>query len=398
MKSITELYRIGHGPSSSHTMGPGRMVRALKERYPNIASAEVILYESLAFTGKGHLTDQIIREEFSPIPVQITSDLKTATAHPNTMDVRLKLIDNTDVFHRVESVGGGALRWVGEKDLIKETYPEKTFNDIKETCRKKRWNLVQYVEHYEGPTIRPFLKGILHQMLATIQKGLAQEGLLPGPLKVQRKAKRFYETIRPNETPESLQHRLVSAYAFSVNEENASGGIVVTAPTCGASGTVPSVVKYVMERDHISEDNMIEGLAVAGIIGNLIKHNASISGAEAGCQAEVGSACAMAAALYAHLSGYSIDQIEYAAEVAMEHHLGLTCDPIQGFVQIPCIERNAVAGLRAIDAARMAFYITDSHKISFDMVVATMYQTGKDIDKKYRETSKGGLAKKYRVS
>ena len=235
-------------------------------------------------------------------------------------------------------------------------------------------------------------------MQKTILEGISTEGLLPGTLKVSRKAKLLYEAVLKNTTPEVYQNRMISAYAFAVNEVNAAGGVVVTAPTCGASGTMPALLKYVVDRDRIPEQKVLEALAVGGLIGNLIKHNASISGAEAGCQAEVGSACSMAAATYAYLLNMNLSQIEYAAEVGMEHHLGLTCDPIQGYVQIPCIERNAMAALRAIDAAQLAFIIADSRKISFDLIVDTMYQTGKDMDQKYRETSKGGLAKKYRVS
>lgn len=398
MKSLRELYRIGHGPSSSHAMGPGLAVQLLRKRYPRIQSAKVVLYESLAFTGKGHLTDRIIIDEFSPIPVTIVFDLKTHTNHPNTMDVYLTMQEGDPIFHRIESIGGGALRWVDEKDTSKSLYHESSITQIKALCASKGWRFSDYVFHHEDTDFKPFLNRILDQMLATIEEGLHADGLLPGTLKVHRRAHRFIHPLNNHETMAEREHRLLSAFAFAVNEVNASGGIVVTAPTCGASGTVPAVLKYLMDENHVSKDALIRGLAVAGLFGNIIKHNASISGAESGCQAEVGSACSMAAALYGEVLQLSLDQIEYAAEVAMEHHLGLTCDPIQGYVQIPCIERNAVAAIKAIHATRLAQFATENHKVSFDVVVDTMYQTGKDMNQKYKETSKGGLAKKYRVS
>jgi L-serine dehydratase len=398
MKSLKELYRIGHGPSSSHAVAPGNASLFLKNLYPNATKVVVTLYESFAFTGKGHLTDQVIIQAFSPIPCEVIFDRKTKTDHPNTFDVVMTL-PNEIIERRVVSLGGGAYKvndplWKEPKVI----YPHHRLTAILEYCQQEGLSIPQYVEKYEGPSIWPFLKTIWEQMQKTILEGITTEGLLPGTLKVTRKAKMLYQAVLANTTPEVYQNRMISAYAFAVNEVNAAGGIVVTAPTCGASGTMPALLKYVVDRDHIPEQKVLEALAVGGLIGNLIKHNASISGAEAGCQAEVGSACSMAAATYAYLLNMNLSQIEYAAEVGMEHHLGLTCDPIQGYVQIPCIERNAMAALRAIDAAQLAFIIADSRKISFDLIVDTMYQTGKDMDQKYRETSKGGLAKKYRVS
>jgi L-serine dehydratase len=398
MKSLTELYRIGHGPSSSHAVAPGNAALFLKSLYPQAQHIEVTLYESFAYTGKGHLTDQVIIQAFAPIPTIIHFDKETKTKHSNTFDVNLTLPDQI-LKRRVVSLGGGAYQvddpqWQPPKTI----YPHHKFSEMIAYCRQEGLTLPQYVARFEGDTIWPFLKTIWDQMQRTILEGITTEGILPGRLKVIRKAKTLYEAVMMNNTPEVHQNRLISAYAFAVNEVNAAGGVVVTAPTCGASGTMPALLKYVVDRDDIPEQKVLEGLAVGGIIGNLIKHNASISGAEAGCQAEVGSACSMAAATYAYLMDMNMNQIEYAAEVAMEHHLGLTCDPIQGYVQIPCIERNAMAALRAMDAAQLAHVIADSRKISFDVIVETMYQTGKDMDKKYRETSKGGLAKKYRVS
>jgi L-serine dehydratase len=398
MKSLKELYRIGHGPSSSHAVAPGNASLFLKQHYSNATKVVVTLYESFAFTGKGHLTDQVIIQGFSPIPCEVIFDRKTKTDHPNTFDVALTLPHEV-IQRRVVSLGGGAYKindplWKEPKVI----YPHHRLTAIFEYCQQEGLSIPQYVEKYEGASIWPFLKTIWDQMQKTILEGIATEGLLPGTLKVARKAKLLYEAVLKNTTPEVYQNRMISAYAFAVNEVNAAGGVVVTAPTCGASGTMPALLKYVVDRDRIPEQKVLEALAVGGLIGNLIKHNASISGAEAGCQAEVGSACSMAAATYAYLLNMNLSQIEYAAEVGMEHHLGLTCDPIQGYVQIPCIERNAMAALRAIDAAQLAFIIADSRKISFDLIVDTMYQTGKDMDQKYRETSKGGLAKKYRVS
>ena len=398
MKSLKELYRIGHGPSSSHAVAPGNASLFLKQHYSNATKVVVTLYESFAFTGKGHLTDQVIIQAFSPIPCEVIFDRKTKTDHPNTFDVALTLPHEV-IQRRVVSLGGGAYKindplWKEPKVI----YPHHRLTAILEYCQQEGLSIPQYVEKYEGASIWPFLKTIWDQMQKTIFEGIATEGLLPGTLKVTRKAKLLYEAVLKNTTPEVYQNRMISAYAFAVNEVNAAGGVVVTAPTCGASGTMPALLKYVVDRDRIPEQKVLEALAVGGLIGNLIKHNASISGAEAGCQAEVGSACSMAAATYAYLLNMNLSQIEYAAEVGMEHHLGLTCDPIQGYVQIPCIERNAMAALRAIDAAQLAFIIADSRKISFDLIVDTMYQTGKDMDQNYRETSKGGLAKKYRVS
>jgi L-serine dehydratase len=399
MKSLRELYRIGHGPSSSHAVAPGNAAQFLKSLYPNAIKVDVVLYESFAYTGKGHLTDKVIIEGFAPIPCEIKFDKQTKTLHPNTFDVFLTMPDQTIIQRRVVSVGGGAYT-CDDPNFVpaKAIYPHQKLTDIIAFCHAQHITLPQYVEQIEGKAIWDFLKTIWQQMQQTILEGITTEGLLPGTLKVVRKAKTLYEAVMMNNTPEVHQNRLISAYAFAVNEVNAAGGLVVTAPTCGASGTMPALLKYVVDRDDIPEQKVLEGLAVGGLIGNLIKHNASISGAEAGCQAEVGSACSMAAATYAYLMNMSLTQIEYAAEVAMEHHLGLTCDPIQGYVQIPCIERNAMAALRAMDAAQLAHVIADSRKISFDVIVDTMYQTGKDMDKKYRETSKGGLAKKYRVS
>lgn len=399
MHTLKELYKIGNGPSSSHTMGPEKASRIVKEKYPEADYFKVFLYGSLAFTGKGHLTDYIIKKTLEPVETEVVFNYIDEVLHPNTMDFIAYLNHQVIGEERVFSIGGGAIQFRDEPiQATASIYPHKTFDEIKQYCNEKNYRLPDYVEEVEGKDIWEFLHTIWDQMKASIEEGLHTEGVIPGELKVKRRAPGLSASMMKKEPSPITENRLVSAYAFAVNEVNASGGKVVTAPTCGASGTVPAVLKYMQERHHFTDDQVVRALATAGIIGNLIKHNASISGAEAGCQAEVGSACAMAAAAHAELFTLNIDQIEYAAEIALEHHLGLTCDPVLGYVQIPCIERNAVAALRAIDACGLAFFLYDSRKISLDVVIDTMYQTGKDMHSDYRETSAGGLAKKYKSS
>lgn len=398
MESLRELYRIGAGPSSSHTIGPERAAAIIKGRYSNADRFEVILYGSLAKTGKGHMTDRAVFSALSPIPCVVTFDTKaTDLPHPNTM---LFLAFEKDVCigrQRVMSVGGGKIVFEGEvPQKASQVYPMHTFMDIKEYCLQHNMRLYDYILSVEGAGIYDFLLSAWRQMVLSINNGLAAEGVLQGGLEVVRKAKYLYDRRVDSESDSARESRIVCAYAYAVGEENASGGRVVTAPTCGAAGVVPSVLRYMQEKHSFDDEKIVHALAAAGIIGNLIKTNASISGAECGCQAEIGSACSMAAAGLADLFGMELDQIEYAAEVAMEHHLGLTCDPIGGLVQIPCIERNAVAALRAIDAVTLATFLTSTRKISFDLVVETMYETGKDLFSKYRETGEGGLAQTYR--
>ncbi len=395
MKSIRELYKIGRGPSSSHTMGPAKACQVFMKRHP-ADHYRVILYGSLSLTGKGHLTDQVIKETLINVDVVFSSDF--IEEHPNTMDL-IAYKEQKEVGRaRVYSIGGGTIRFEGE--IFEETmhvYPHQSFLEIKEYCMKEKITLDEYVFRFEGEGIKDFLGDIWIAMKRAIENGLSREGVLPGDLKVERKARYLFINQMKNEPAEIFENRMVSSFAFAVNETNASGGFVVTAPTCGASGTVPAVLKYMQERHRFNDEKVVKALAVAGVIGNIIKHNASISGAEAGCQAEVGSACSMAAAAHASLFRLSLDQIEYAAEIALEHHLGLTCDPVLGYVQIPCIERNAVAALRAIDACGLAYFLSNSRKIAFDTVVETMFETGKDMPANYRETSCGGLAKKYKL-
>lgn len=395
MQSLQELYKIGNGPSSSHTMGPERAARIFKNRYPEADQYQVILYGSLAMTGKGHLTDAIIKKTLGEEKVKIEfNKIEKCKVHPNTMDL-IAYQENKEIGKwRVYSVGGGTIQIEGEEEQeVKEIYPLTRFRKIAEYCKEKQISLYDYVYEVEAEQIQEFLKVVWNSMKDAIQTGIQSQGVIPGKLHIKKRAKELYEKKIPNETKEYRQSRLLTAYAYAVSETNASGGIIVTAPTCGASGVLPAVLYYMKE--NYCEEEIIHALATAGLIGNLIKKNASISGAECGCQAEIGTACSMAAAAYAQLKGATISEIECAAEIAMEHHLGLTCDPIYGYVQIPCIERNAVAAMRAVDAGNIAFLLSDSKKISFDMVVDTMYETGKDLQSHYRETSQGGLAKKY---
>lgn len=397
MKSIKELYKIGNGPSSSHTMGPKKAALLLKEKYPTADLYQIILYGSLAFTGKGHLTDKIILEALKPSNVEIIFNKETKELkHPNTMDlIALKNKEELGKF-RAYSIGGGSIQIEGEDfQEEKDIYDFTTYTDIKNNCKEKNISLLEYVYTQEDKDLSEYLKTEWQTMKKTLEEGLEQEGLIPGRLKIPKKAKTLYSKELEKETAELKRTRLLTAYAYATSEQNASGGMIVTAPTCGASGVLPAVLYYLYKQENVNEAKILEGLAIAGLIGNLVKTNASISGAECGCQAEIGTACSMAAAAYAYIKGYSIDVIECAAEIAMEHHLGLTCDPIYGYVQIPCIERNAVAAIRAIDSANMASLLYKDSKISFDLVVETMYETGKDLGSHYRETSKGGLAKKY---
>ena len=397
MESLKELYRIGKGPSSSHTMGPNNASKYFKKKHPDADLFKVTLFSSLAKTGKGHLTDEAVISAIEPTECSIIWDETSPTpVHPNTMEFRAYKNGEEIGFSRIFSVGGGKIVIEGEEETAPpKIYPHKNFSEIKDYCIENKIPLYKYVEKYEGREIWAFLSEVWNTMRASIANGLENEGILGGGLDVQRKAKLLYRQKHIDESPETGESRIVCACAFAASEENAAGGTIVTAPTCGSCGIVPAVLLYMQEKKAFSDADIIKALATAGIIGNVIKTNASISGAECGCQAEVGSACSMAAAALAQLHGMELDQIEYAAEVALEHHLGLTCDPICGLVQIPCIERNAVAAMRAINALQLANFLTHTRKISFDTVVATMYKTGIDLLSKYRETSEGGLASHY---
>ena len=395
MYSLKELFKIGHGPSSSHTMGPAYAVEIFKKKYPNCDHVNCILKGSLALTGKGHLTDKVIKDTFSPILCDITFDMNTLDLpHPNTMDIYGYEGDKT-YFMRVYSIGGGSVRIEGEEEsLSKEIYPLNKLKDIKEYCNDYKKRFYEYVDMIEGEEINSYMENIYNVLYDSVERGLNTKGYLPGSLHIKRKANYLLYQNYKDDISEIKRHKLV-AYAYAVSEENASGGLVVTAPTCGSAGVLPACMCYAIDSGYSKKD-IINALKTAGLIGNLVKKNASISGAEAGCQAEIGTACAMSSAFLAELNGYSLSCIESAAEIALEHHLGLTCDPVDGYVQIPCIERNAVAALRALDASKLASYLNnDDSKISFDLVVETMLDTGKDLKSLYRETSKGGLAKKF---
>ena len=398
MKSIREIYKIGKGPSSSHTMGPEKAAKLFKSEHPEADSFIVTLYGSLSKTGEGHGTDRVIVDTLAPLPTEIVfNNDVTDLPHPNTMDLAAYKDGSEIGTMRVMSIGGGDIRIDGREGYQPpEVYKEKNFAEIAAYCKSKNIRISDYVEENEGPEIWEFLFDVWQTMCNAIQEGLTTSGILPGGLNVERKAQYLYQQRHIDERPETREDRIVCAYAFAVSEQNADLGTIVTAPTCGACSTLPAVLKYMQDDKRLDDRDVLRALAVAGVIGNIVKTNASISGAECGCQAEIGTACSMASAALAELFGMGIDQIEYAAEVALEHHLGLTCDPIGGLVQIPCIERNAVAAMRAINAVRIANFLTSTRKISFDMVVATMYQTGKDLNRIYRETSEGGLAKLYK--
>ncbi len=397
MKSLRHLYKIGNGPSSSHTMGPEYASHYFLAVAPDADNYKVILYGSLALTGKGHLTDVSIKEVFAERDVEIVFNIEEKDLpHENTMDFIAYKNGDIVARRRVMSIGGGDIRVEGEKSIEPpEIYSESCFKEIEDYCLSRNIRLCDYVYEREDNKIKDYLSEVWQVMKAEIQSGLTTSGILPGGLNVERVAQLLYGRRHIDESPETRQNRIVCAYAFAAAEQNASCGRIVTAPTCGACAVLPAVLKYMQDTKGFSDDKIIDALAVGGLIGNIVKQNASISGAECGCQAEVGTACSMAAAALCELFEMGIDQIEYAAEMSMEHMLGLTCDPICGLVQIPCIERNAVAAMRALNALSLANFLTGTRKISFDMVVKTMYETGKDLHASYRETSEGGLAKHY---
>ncbi len=400
MKSIREIYKVGRGPSSSHTMGPQKAAMIFRAKYPDAASYRCVLYGSLAETGKGHRTDTAVAETFAPKPCEIVfnTDRTIPLPHDNTLDLAA-LDEGGNVIGdmRVMSVGGGDIAVQGAAEYSPpDIYEESAFSAIAEACLKRNIRLSDYVFEHEGDGIAEFLFEIWETMKREIDEGLMKRGVLPGGLGVERKAQYLYNQRHIDESANTRENRIVCAYAFAASEQNADCGTIVTAPTCGSCAVLPSVLKYMQEQKGFTDRQIIRALAVAGLIGTIVKQNASISGAECGCQAEIGTACSMASAALCELHEMSVGQIEYAAEVALEHHLGLTCDPICGLVQIPCIERNAVAAMRAINALSLANFLSETRKISFDMVVHTMYETGRDLNFRYRETAEGGLAKIYR--
>ena len=399
MHSIKTLYKVGNGPSSSHTIGPKVASQFIIDKYKDCDYVKVTLFGSLAFTGKGHLTDYIIEKTFNEnnIKVDICFNYEILDLEfPNTM--HFEIYKNNTILgeETIFSIGGGLIKVKDFENVEeKEVYPHKTILQIKEFCSQNNLSFVDYVLHFEDSSIVEFTEHIYQVMTRSVKSGLSKTGVLPGKLMVERKANTIFNNIKPNETESMKEKRLVSSYAFACSEENASGGEIVTAPTCGSCGIIPSIIMY-LEDCGYNHNDIINGLLVAGLFGLVVKNNASISGAECGCQAEIGTACAMGASLVATVKHLNNDQIERAAEIALEHHLGLTCDPILGYVQIPCIERNAVAALRAIESCSLAELFGESQsKISFDLVVETMKQTGIDLKYEYRETSAGGLAKNY---
>lgn len=399
MKSIRDIYKIGTGPSSSHTMGPARAAVIFRGEHSEADKFQAILYGSLSKTGRGHGTDRAIREALAPVAAEVIfserepEDIK----HPNTMDL-IALRGGEELGRiRVHSIGGGDIVIEGREQEMEseEIYMENSFAEILQFCQYRYVDLVEYIEMNEGPEIWDYLMGVWRVMAASVEEGLSRTGELPGGLHIQRKAKYMHDHIVETKHPELVECQKVCSYAYAVSEQNADNGTIVTAPTCGSCGVLPAVLYYFRDKRKLSDMDIALALGVAGLFGELAKRNASVSGAECGCQAEVGVACSMAAAAACQAFGYNIHQIEYAAEVSLEHHLGLTCDPICGLVQVPCIERNAVAAMRAINSANIAYFLTGTRNISYDMVLKSMYYTGLDMNQRYRETAEGGLARIY---
>ena len=395
MQSIKTIYKIGPGPSSSHTFGPMMASKYMLKNYPNATSFKVQLFGSLALTGKGHLTDKIIIKTLSPTPCEVHFDYTSEVKHPNTM-VITALENNKEIgSNTFVSIGGGKIEIDGKKGSEEpEIYPHTTLDDIQVYCHERHLRLDEYVDQIEGASLDSYINKMFQQMLKTVNTGLKRTGLLPGSLKIERVAHALYSSARSCDDIQDRNSLLLSSYAYAANEQNASGGMVVTAPTMGSCGVMPSLAYHFYHDLHYPKRSILQGLKVAGLIGNLIQTNATISGAKAGCQAEVGAACSMGAAFVAFMQMQTNEQIECAAEIGLEHHLGLTCDPVGGYVMIPCIERNAVAAQRSVDAARLAKYLRNvkKNRVSFDMVVKTMNLTGKKLPIELKESALGGLA------
>lgn len=398
MKSVKEIYKIGRGPSSSHTMGPFKAVSNFVEHHPEAKSLRVTLYGSLSATGKGHLTDRAVIDAFHGGDVEIIWEKENLPFHPNGMEVASVDSDgNVSDKWTYYSVGGGDIVCIEhpiEAEDDGEVYQMNTMKEVLDWCNSTGRSFWEFVEENERGTkgFWEYLELVWKTMQKAVERGIDEEGALPGPLNIRRKAGSYF--IKADGYGDVLRTRgLIFAYALAVSEENACGGTIVTAPTCGSCGVLPGALYHLKKVYGFSDQRIIRALATAGIIGNIVKHNASISGAEVGCQGEVGVACAMTAAAITQLMGGSPSQIEYAAEMGLEHHLGLTCDPVCGMVQIPCIERNAYAAARAMDASIYSLYTDGRHRVSFDQVVRVMKETGKDLPSLYKETSEGGLAK-----
>ncbi len=393
MDSLKKLFKIGHGPSSSHTMGPSFASEIFKSKYPNATSYSVTLYGSLALTGIGHLIDKAIYDVLNKdLTTIIYKPDEFKEYHPNGM--MFEAFNNNELLGSwiVYSIGGGDLKEENELETINsyKTYPHNTMNEVLSYCKENDLNLVEYVLNFEDESFIDFMNKVYEQMKSSAYLGMQTDGLLPGKLNVTRRSSSFYNEYLTNPSLD----KIIYAASLGVSEVNASGGIVVTSPTCGSSGVVPGILMGYELFNKYSKEKLIEGLMVAGLVGNIVKTNGSISGAEVGCQGEVGVACAMASAMVAYLENSSNEVIEYASEIALEHHLGMTCDPIDGMVQIPCIERNAIASMQAYNSAHYAMLTNGIHHISFDKVIDVMMKTGKDLQAAYKETSLGGLAAK----
>jgi L-serine dehydratase len=398
MKSLREIYVSGPGPSSSHTIGPYRIAEHFRKSIAgqDTERIEITLFQSLAFTGKGHLTDEIMKKALDGYKVNVSFDIKTPTEHPNTLRMEAFFKDGSTKSVDYVSYGGGVFGVKGQPVESPDVYPFSSFQGLKAYMEEKKIDDVfEAILHFEGPDILAYAENALDSMFQVIEKGLRQEGVLPGSLKLKRVAAEVNKkAVSITDNPVEKETLLLSSYAYACAEENASGDFVVTAPTCGSSGVVPSVLYYECTQRGQSKEKAAKALLVGGMAGNFIKTNASISGAVDGCQAEIGTAASMAAAALCYLNGLSFHQIEYAAEVAMEHFLGLTCDPVGGYVQIPCIERNAMASVHAYTAYLYAKDISKmrQNEISFDEVVEAMKVTGDSLSPQYKETSLGGLA------
>ena len=393
MQSIKGVFYIGHGPSSSHTIGPHNAVRYILNKYPDAEFIKVTLCGSLASTGKGHLTDYIIDKYLGEVKHHITFDTRKRVKHPNTMLFEITLPNKEVKKETIVSIGGGVITVNGEKKQDgNDLYPHHTLSEIMTYARDYGYSLWEYVLYHEGEEILSYIDEIYKVIKQSIQNGITAEGELPGELHVKRKAKLMYENMIKEHKEDDIQTNVAIA-SFAASEENAAGGVIVVAPTCGSAGVIPGVVKY-LEMKKVPYEDIRKGFLVAGLIGLLAKTNASISGAEAGCQAEIGVACSMGAAMIATALGYDYKRIAQSAEVALEHSLGLTCDPVKGYVQIPCIERCAIFALKAINAASIVGIMPiETAKVTFDESLLTMYLTGKDLHAGYRETAKKGLSK-----
>ena len=394
MQSIQEIFKIGPGPSSSHTFGPMKACSYMVDNYPQATHYDVILYGSLALTGKGHLTDVIIKKTLQK-DVNIQFNFDEVKDHPNTMTIEAFNEEHSLGKHTFVSIGGGLIEIDGKKNSTSpDIYPHSTMDEIQSFCRTHHLRLDQYIDLFEGNDLNTYMHSIFSQMIKTVKKGLCKTGKLPGSLELDRVAAALHQSAQSCDDIIDQNSLLLASYAYAVSEENASGHTVVTAPTMGSCGVIPAIIYHFYNDLHYPKETLIQGLKVAGLIGKLIQTNATISGAKAGCQAEIGAACAMGAAMVAYCQIQDNEQIECAAEIGLEHHLGLTCDPVGGYVMIPCIERNAVAAQRSLDAARLAKHLRNvkKNRVSFDMVVQTMNLTGIKLPLELKESSLGGLA------